>query len=445
MFNAIRKYLSPVGTSSHGGWHPFIREPYSGAWQKNDEWHVDTVLAYPPVYACVTLISGDISKLQVAVQEREQSGIWAYVTSNFDRILRNPNNYQNRIQFFAWWVVSKLVRGNTYVLKKRDRNGFVESLYILDPSKVTVLTTETGDVYYQLNTDNLSGVQDQSVTVPASEIIHDRVFPLFHPLVGISPLFACGVAGAQGQDIIKDSRAFWGQRATPGGVLTAAGPIKQETADRLKAHWEAGYTGANAGRVAVLGDGLKFEPMRMTSVDSQMIDQLRWTAEAVCMAFKVPPYLVGLGASTSANLESDIKRYYSQCLQVHIEEIEVSLAEGLGLDSDQRIQFDRDDLFKMDSKTLMETLGLGVGEALLSPNEGRRRLNLEPLAGGDTVYMQQQNYSLEALNQRDQTNPLVAPPQPEPAQTVEEDPDPDFDDTEVARSIADMITKELGL
>src|SRR5690606_38096224 len=147
----------------------------------------------------------------------------------------------------------------------------IDALYILDPSKVTVLTTETGDGYYQLNTASLSGLNDQSVTVPASEIIHDRVLPQFHHLVGISPLFACGLAGAQDQDIIQDSRSFWGQRATPGGVLTAPGAIKQETAERLKAHWEAGYTGSNAGRVAVLGDGLRFEPMLMTSVDSQMI------------------------------------------------------------------------------------------------------------------------------------------------------------------------------
>lgn len=444
MFQALRKYLSPVATQTVGGWHPFVREPYAGAWQRNDEWAVDTVLAYPPVYACVTLIAGDISKLRVGVQSRS-GNVWDYTGGDqVSTLLRRPNSYQNHIQFFSWWVISKLIRGNTYVLKRRDRAGQVTALYVLDPARVTCLTTETGDVYYQLNTDGLASVTEQTVTVPASEVIHDRTFPLFHPLIGISPLFACGPAGAQGQEIVRDSRSFWGQRATPGGVLTAPGPIKQETADRLKSHWESNYTGSNAGRVAVLGDGLRFEAMRMSASDSQLIDQLRWTAEAVCMAFKVPPYLVGLGASTSANLESDIKRYYSQCLQIHIEEMEVALADGLGLGISERVQFDRDDLFKMDSKTMMETLGLGVSEGLLAPNEGRSRINLPPLQGGDTVYMQQQNYSLAALDQRDQTNPLAAPepepvaPAPEPI-AVEDDPE------EVARYLAYSITKELGL
>lgn len=441
MFNAIRKYLSPIGSGSHGGWHPFVREPYTGAWQKNDEWHVDTVLAYPPVYACVTLIAGDIAKLEPGIQYQAGNGIWEDDTT--PNVLLHPNNYQNHVQFFSWWMISKLVRGNTYVLKRRDGTGTVDRLYVLDPSKVTVLTTEAGDVYYQLNTDELNTLEETTVTVPASEIIHDRCFPLFHPLIGISPLFAAGSISAHGMEINKDSRRFWSSRATPGGVLTAPGAIKQETAERLKSHWETNYTGENSGKVAVLGDGLRFEPMRMTSVDSQMMEQLRWTAEAVCMAFKVPPYLVGLGSGTSANLESDIKRYYSQCLQVHIEEMETALADGLDLARDQRVEFDRDDLFKMDSKTLMETLGLGVGEALLSPNEGRRRLNLAPLAGGDTVYMQQQNYSLAALDQRDQTNPLTVPPPVAPEPTPE--PEADTDPEEVARYLTYAITKELGL
>ncbi len=38
---------------------------------------------------------------------------------------------------------------------------------------------------------------------------------------------------------------------------------------------------------------------------------------------------------------------------------------------------------------------------LLTPNEARKRENLPPLAGGDALYLQQQNYSLEALSRRD--------------------------------------------
>ncbi len=49
----------------------------------------------------------------------------------------------------------------------------------------------------------------------------------------------------------------------------------------------------------------------------------------------------------------------------------------------------------------MKTLGDAVKNTLLTPNEARKRENLPPLAGGDALYLQQQNYSLEALSRRD--------------------------------------------
>ena len=38
---------------------------------------------------------------------------------------------------------------------------------------------------------------------------------------------------------------------------------------------------------------------------------------------------------------------------------------------------------------------------MIAPNEGRRQLDLPPVPGGDTPYLQVQNYSLEALAKRD--------------------------------------------
>src|SRR5690606_20504727 len=108
--------------------------------------------------------------------------------------LRKPNRYQNRIQFFEWWITSKLLRGNTYVLKERDGRGVVQRLHLLDPSRVQVLVATDGSVFYQISQDDLAGVPEASVAVPASEIIHDRMNCLFHPLVGVSPIFASGIA-----------------------------------------------------------------------------------------------------------------------------------------------------------------------------------------------------------------------------------------------------------
>ena len=65
---------------------------------------------------------------------------------------------------------------------------------------------------------------------------------------------------------------------------------------------------------------------------------------------------------------------------------------------------------------------LKEGAGILKIDEMRAKLDKKPTAGGDAVYLQQQNYSLAALAKRDaQADPFATgatapvPPAPEPA------------------------------
>ncbi|MBZ9659781.1 phage portal protein [Mesorhizobium sp. ESP-6-4] len=421
------KALNHVDTNR--GWFPLIRESFAGAWQQNVEVKLDSVLSFHAVFACQTLIASDIAKLRIKLVEQDAGGIWSETTSqSFSPVLRKPNNYQNRIQFIENWVISKLQSGNTYVLKRRDNRQVVTSMYVLDPKLVTPLVADNGDVYYDLQTDHLVGLT-ASVTVPATEIIHDRFNCFFHPLVGLSPVFAGGLAATQGLAVQKNSTKFFQNGSQPGGILTAPGSIDDTTAARLKAYWDANYSGENAGKVAVLGDGLKYEGKAVTATDSQLIEQLKWSAEVVCSTYHVPPYKIGIGVTPPhTSVQALNIEYYSQCLQVLIEALELCLDEGLGLDTPKAggkvmgTEFDIENLLRMDSVTQMDVLEKASG--VMTIDEKRKKLDLKPTKGGASVYLQQQNFSLEALAKRDASDdpfattktPTPAPnPAPEPA------------------------------
>lgn len=412
-FELTRRQAPLSDVSDNRGWFAVIREAFAGAWQRNKVWAQDNVLAHHAVYACVTLIANDVAKLRPKLVRLAEDGIWREVEdqSPFLKPLTKPNQYQNHIQFKQWWIASKLLWGNTYVLKERDARGVVSRLYILDPQRVQVLVSPTGQVFYKLAADNLSAIQE-AVTVPASEIIHDRANPLFHPLVGVSPLYAAGAPADIGLKIENNAGNFFAKGSNPSGILTAPGTIPAETAQRLKDQWESQYSGQNSGKVAVLGNGLKFESLRMSAVDSQMIEHQKWTAEAVCSAFHVPPFKIGLGQMpTYQNGETLNQIYYTDCLQSHIESWEACMDEGLGLDRPIEgrrlgVELDLDGLFRMDTLTLVRSQGEGVKAGIIAPNEARRKLDLSPVVGGDTPYMQQQNYSLAALDARDRADPF---------------------------------------
>jgi HK97 family phage portal protein len=442
------KALAPVA-ENRGGWFPIIRESFAGAWQQNIEIDENLVLSFHAVYACITLIASDIAKLRLKLVRQDENGIWSeYKNPAYDPVLRRPNHYQNRIQFWETWMLSKLTRGNVYVLKARDARGVVAQLFILDPSRVQPMVADDGSVFYALQADNLSSLMGP-VMVPAREIIHDRFNTLFHPLVGTSPIFASGLAATQGLNIQSNSTRFFGNKSMPGGVLTAPGAISDETAARLKVAWDTNYAGENFGKVAVLGDGLKFEPIMMTSTEAQLIEQLQWNAQVVCSAFHVPPYKIGVGdMPTYNNVQALNVEYYSQCLQSLIEAAELCMDEGLEMGQGVGTEFDLEGLLRMDASTLYKTIADGVKGGFLAPNEGRRKIDLAPTAGGDTPYLQQQNYSLAALAKRDESadpfnKTAIAPPSDDDGEEPPEEGEEDGDaERALAVEIAALISDE---
>jgi HK97 family phage portal protein len=411
-----------------GGWYPVVHEPYTGAWQRNDElYRADSVLSNVIVFRCVSLIAGDISKMRIRLVEQDANGIWNEVTreSPLWTVLRKPNIYQNRIQFFEQWVLSKLIWGNTYVLKNRDQRNVVDEMYVLDPCYVRPRTAPNGEIFYELRADYLSDVNETRI-VPATEIIHDRWNTLFHPLCGLSPIFAAGLPAIQAQRIQTHSEKFFANGANPGGMLSYPQNIPKDEAMRVKEQFEQRYGGVNVGKTIVAGNGVKYEAFKINAVDAQLIEQLRWTSEAITAVFGVPGYKVGVGNVPSYNnIEALERQYYNDCLQVLIEAIELCLDEGLELSKPFGTEFDLDDLLRMDTASLVDTIGKAVSSGVLAPNEGRKKLNYGPVVGGESPMAQQQNFSLAALAKRDAQEDPFAPAKPEPAPPALPPPEPD--------------------
>jgi|JI10StandDraft_1071094.scaffolds.fasta_scaffold34873_7 HK97 family phage portal protein len=372
------------------------------------------------VFACQTLIAGDIAKLRISLTEKKD-GVWQEAESvPYDKLFRKPNGYQIWQQFIEFWSLSKQRRGNSYVLIERDRSTRPAALHVLDPDRVEHLIAPDGSVYYRLHVDDLAGVPEGDVVVPASEVMHDRFNCFFHPLVGLSPLFAGALAAMGGLTMQEEAQRFFRNGARPGGILVAPTAISTDLAKQYKTEWETNYSGANAGRTAVLGNGLKYEAIRETAVDSEIVALLKMSAEIVCTVHHVPAYKVGVGAMpTYQNAEILNQIYYDDCLQKLIEAIEGLLDDGLELYNVDgrklRAQFDLDGLLRMDTATKIKTLGEAVARSIMAPDEARARVGLAPVPGGKYPLAQQQNFSLEALSKRDESADPFGTAKPEPA------------------------------
>lgn len=360
---------------------------------------------------------------------RNDGGIWEEITQSHGNstissllpVLKKPNHFQNHIEFVEQWILSKLLYGNTYVFKKRNADRSVDSLYVLHPNCVKPLVAENGDVYYEIKRDYLSEL-DENRTVPASEIIHDRMPGLWHQLIGVSPLYACSASATMGNTIQTNSTNTFANGGRPSGVVTVPGAISDATALRLKNLWETNFGGTNIGRTAVLSDGMTFTAVNMISAElMQLIEQLKWTVEDVARAFRYPLWKLGGPMPPYTKPELAMTEYYSGCLHPHIGKLEQCLQDGLLVPEGMGIELDIDELMRMDQDSLITSLKNASG--ILKLNEQRFKLNQRSMGpAGDTVYLQEQDHSAEALYRRDQLPDPFGKTVAAPASTTTEPP-----------------------
>jgi HK97 family phage portal protein len=382
------------------------------------------LLSFSAVYSCVNIISSDVSKLPINVWRTLPKGGRTLASDHpIQAMLQYPNPYQTHIDFFAYFMVSLLLAGNAYALITRDGRGMVSRMDVLNPYFVRPLVAVTGDVFYQVShSQSIALVSDLSppgedgrYVIPQSEIIHHRVMCVDHPLVGVTPLYAAALAATVGLRAGQSAAEFFANMGRPSGLLTAPGKVSKELADRLRAEWDKNYGPGQTGKTAMLGDGLKWEAITISAVDSQLLELLKWGISDVARVYRVPGFLLGeLDKVTYRNSETLMRTYYSGCLQYHLEALEARFAAAFGLAKGVELEFDVDAILRTDLDVRFAAYREGITSGFLCINEARAKEGLASVEGGDEPMMQIQYAPLSTLDGSNVAPPALKPPEPPP-------------------------------
>lgn len=438
--NSVAKgYMLPGnGGAGYGGWlgavggHNVPHEPFAGAWQRNMDNAAGAgplLLSNSAIYTCTDVISSSIASLPVRILQPSDSPDVRvpHVNHPYWGLLQKPNSFQTSLQFLQQYMLSKLTTGNVYVFMVRDARSVVNEMFVLDPSCVQVLLSDTGEVFYRLNRDLLAGV-DTGVTVPARDIIHDRMMCIGgagqgSALVGTSPLYAAALPAMMAGRMQMASETFFANMSRASGVLVAPGKIEPTVARKLQAEWEANYSARGLGKTAVLTNGLEFKPMSVDAADSELVAQLGWTIRNIASIYHVPQYMLGeMDKATYRNSEQMSRDYYRQCLGYHINAFEQCFNAGLQLSGGVVVEFDLTELFRMELDARYGAYQIGLQAGFLAINEVRALEDLPPVPGGDQPRVQMQYVPLAVADQLALANakppapsPAPAPPAPAPA------------------------------
>src|SRR5690606_20986939 len=154
--------------------------------------------------------------------------------------------------------------------------------------------------------------------------------------------------------------------------------------------------GMDGAGVAVLRNGVEFEPLQMTAKESESAAALTLANEDIARAFGVPKHLLGIGTIPSAaNAEALMLGFYSQTLQPIAELIELALDEALELPPNIGVEFDVKALSRLDTASRAASHQTALSSGKISVNEARAEDGLPPVPGGELPRVQMQDVPID--------------------------------------------------
>jgi len=341
------------------------------------------------VYACVRVISEAVASLPLRVYRYEGDGVQPiYDHPLYDILHTVPNPEMTSFTFRETMMNHLLLYGNAYAQIVRDGLGRITALYPLLPNKMDISRRETGEIFYTYwkDTDE-TRPRDKtgSVILEAYDVLHIPGLS-FDGLVGYPPIALAKNAIGMAMATEEYGASFFANGASPGGVLEF--PLNLSNPEKIKEDWNKRFQSArNAGKVAVLEEGMKFHAVGIPPDQAQFLETRRFQLNEIARVFKVPPHMIGdLEKSSFSNIEQQSLDFVKNTLNPWVVRLEQAMNMSLLSSSERKklvIKFNLDGMLRGDYETRMKGYTEGLQNGWMSVNDIRRLENMNPLPPGE--------------------------------------------------------------
>lgn len=429
--------------------------PFGNGWERGLRLAAGAIdgRGVPAAFACVMSFARASSQCQPAHKRINASGKHEIVeTSPAARLLRYPNSYQT---FDVWLfniVAAMGFDGETLALIVRDdRQAPTELHQIPRGAWRPYVDPVSGAVFYSIS-DSSSGLYPRNYgeLVPARDVIHFRQYTPRHPLIGETALAAAALATGINVALSASQAAFFQNMARPAGILSTDQTLNRDQMTRLRAAFKEQAAGMAQGELPILGNGLKFQQMAISSVDSELINSQRMSVEEIARVMGVPLPVIGvLEGATYNNVEQLINHWLAVSLGSLVETLERSLDRAFNFPRAEYVELDTNTLLRSDLAARIEAFCRGIQGGLYSPDEARELEGLNPVAGGDVPFMQQQMTPLPMLAKLAEKAAAPAPAPaalpPTNAPPANDDAQKDFDPAIAAALLSARLTRRTNV
>lgn len=323
------------------------------------------------VFTAVKIIASDIASSPIQIFN---DGLIQKENEITKLLNTSPNANMDGWHFKFSLAVNMLLNGNSFAEIKREGEK-VHALELIPNSLVSMKQKENGQLYYE--------VGEKKRSVKPENILHFKYFTQ-DGLTGLSPLYAL-------RDEIQIQKAgnrtlfnFFSRGINSNGILKVSkSDLDSRAKQAIREKFEEANSsadGKNALRTIILDETMDYKTLEINTDVLKLVNSSDWTTKQISKAFGIPSERLGVENVHSSTIQGNLM--YLQNTLTHYFGCFVS---ELDKKLENTFKFNTDRLMEADPETVTtNTLNLVKG-SLLTVNEGRAKLGLPAMAGGDRL------------------------------------------------------------
>ena len=350
------------------------------------------------VYRCINEIANGASSIKFKAFQGEMELDQHPILS----LLNKPNPMQAGVEYFQSLYSFLLISGNTYA-QVSEVAGIPRELYLLRPDRVRIKNGKTSspEGFEYIINGKVVKTYDADPVTGASEVKHMKMYNPLDDFYGMSPIKAASVDIDNHNAVNKHNVSLLENGARPSGAivfkpqndrgmaLQLTDGQRQQLQDDLQMRFQGPK---NAGRPLLLEGDFDWREMGLSPKDMDFLQQKHMAAKDIALCFGVPSQLIGIPDSqTYANVQEARLALYEETIIPLAKRVESDFNEWLApmFGDDISLAYDLESIPAMTERRrrTYENVVQAVREGIISRNEARDRLGLEPITGGDDVFI----------------------------------------------------------
>ncbi|BBB65902.1 histone H1 [Undibacterium sp. YM2] len=379
---SIFKHLWPQRKKSLSTWDVFrdmVRGMLSFAGKSVT---VENAIKVSAVFSCCRVIGEGVAQVPLKLMQVSKDGkkrVPAVDHPLYDVLANRPNGWQTSFEYremLAWHVV---LCGQAFSFINRSGSGNILELIPFEPGQVTVKRAEDWSLTYEVR-----GKNGDFQTFKQDQIWHLRG-PSWNGWQALSPVTlareAIGLAMATEESVGR----LHSNGVRPSGMYSVEGSLNETQHASLEKWVHENNAGVeNTGKPLILDRSAKWINTQMSGVDAQSLETRKFQIEEICRFARVLPIMVGYSdkAATFASAEQMFLAHVVHTLAPWYTRFEQSIDANLLTDKDRKAgyysNFVEEGMMRGSLKDTKDYLLGLVNGGLMTPNEGRGKLDLNP-------------------------------------------------------------------